>query len=257
VAKRKAATAVSLRRPKSNVFASETELCVEFAEYAKTLGWRVYPETSGFDLLLVAAPEVKTVGARPGEQIGVQAKLTVNMHLFAQAIPNARANAGPNFFAVLVPSADTDCFAVARRLGVVVFTAAMYRKWSDPPWQKKLGGLEHLIARHHVFDAPAWTPEVEIWTPPGVKSPSIITPWKIDAVKLCLLGEKKGFLTTVDFIEHGISTTLWVARKWIVDTGDKIGKRKKYRLGEVTPHLLWPEITEALRRRADKPSEEA
>lgn len=53
-----------MRRRIEQIFKTEAELCLAFSEVATAAGWTVYPETGGWDQLLVNAA---------GEQIGVQA----------------------------------------------------------------------------------------------------------------------------------------------------------------------------------------
>ena len=103
---------MSRRRKQS--FASEAEMVAAFVGAVERINhryrdkpddpmrWTVYPETGGFDLLLVQDAT--------GDQLAVEAKLTFNLKVLEQVLPG-RFDAtwrhpakGPDFRAVLVPS---------------------------------------------------------------------------------------------------------------------------------------------------------
>jgi len=233
-------------------YASESELCKTFVPYAKSMGWRVFPETSNHDLLLVATAAVKTINAVPGDQIGVQAKLKDNIEVLCQAMPKEWDAVGPHYHAVLVPVASEGFRKIARRLGLLIFQgtkAGPYAK--SPPRRSVDKELFYLpITRKHYYSKADWHPEVELWTPPGVPSPSSVTPWKVSAVRLCIEAERKGYLTSDDFRKRSVSMGRWVRFGWVVDSGEKIGRGKKYILGtnphDPPPHKRWPEIAAQL-----------
>lgn len=240
-------------------YKAERDLCALLSERALEQGWRVFPETGDHDLLLVAGEDVKTMNARPGDQIGVQAKLHANIEVLAQAMPDPWSETGPHFHAVLVPVAVREFTSVAGRCGILVMEATKriydhgVRKWV------RTRGIDHELrylppSMRHYYDEMTWHPEIEILVPAGVKSPRRVTPWKIDAVRLCLEAEKKGFLTTADFGHARVSMTVWRQKGWIEPTGEKIGRSKKYRLVDSAnpPHLRWPEIAERLRADDDE-----
>lgn len=247
-----------MREKFKNLYTSENELCRGFAEYAQELGWKVYPETSNQDMLLIATDKVEIAGASAGTQIGVQAKMVDNLDVLAQAMPSVEEK-GPHYHAVLVPRAKENFKYLARRLRIVIFTGMEftypeqqdYRKWRDKTWLKSFrGNLTSLPRAYQLYyDEPLWHPDIEIWTPPGVKSPKSLSPWKINSVRLCLHGLKKGYLTSADFKEFNISMKRWVDSKWIVDTGEKHWRYKKFVLntGAGAPHEKWPEIAEAIK----------
>lgn len=92
----------------SPTFETEAALCQAFIRSVPA-EWIVYPETAGWDILLV-----HRIG---GWQIGVEAKQTLNAKVLCQAIDGVRYNAdGPDFRAVLV--------------GRVVAENAHYSTWS-------------------------------------------------------------------------------------------------------------------------------
>lgn len=236
-----------------NPYKSEEELCSGFAEYARSAGWRVYPETSNWDLLLVATPEVKTKNVRSGDQLGIQAKLNANIEVLRQAMPQPDARRGPNFHGVLVPRVTPDFREVAHGLFITPI-AGTRNVYTDRP--KTVQGFKHqLLFLNPLFrleySEPLWCPEVEVWTPAGVPSPASLTPWKFKAVRLCIEGRAKGFLTSSDFYAQRMGKTLWIRNGWVVELGEqeKYGKQKKYVLTDKAPDHIYPEITKALLER--------
>lgn len=114
--------------------ARETDLCDRIREWSERQGFEVYPEVSGWDLVLVTA-EPRTLDARgralnvmPGEQVGIHAKLRANCEVLCQAYPNADPEFvnwthGPTFPMVAVPVAGNGFSFVAARLGIGVITS--------------------------------------------------------------------------------------------------------------------------------------
>lgn len=233
-----------------NIYKTENELCNIFIVYAKNNNWKVFPETSNFDILIV----------KNNFQIGIQAKLIPNIEVLDQAIAGRQsdninikwANPSPHIRAVLVPHASREFKNIANALGVFVIEGMKQIRdimAGQKYWIKEISGLDGYSKKHLTYPAKlCWTPEVEIDTPAGVKSPKIITQWKIKAVKLCLLLEAKGYLTIKDFKEAKVSSTLWIKKRWLIDSGDKEGGLKKYiRTNIILPHEKYPEITEKLK----------
>jgi len=232
-------------------YKSEAELCEVFMDHARSLGWRVFPETSDHDILLVATSDVKTFGAQQGDQIAVQAKLRTSVDVIFQAMPKSWTSKGPHYHAVLVPHASSEFSTVARHCGVVVIEGTR-RVWKSGQWglePSATGQLSFLpLSLRHYYDHMEWHPDVEILVPAGVPSPTRITPWKIGAVRLCIDALRKGFITTADFRSAGISVARWRQKKWIAPTNERIGRSTKYVLVPENrpPHILWPEIFEKL-----------
>ncbi len=225
-------------------YATESDLCIGFAEYAKTIGWKVYPETSGADLLLVATAEVRTRGCRPGDQVAIQAKLRANVEVLYQALPKMRSTKGPNFTAVLVPRCTHDFRAVAQNLSIITLTAYTYRRSSHFTRDPGFGFLQINATHRHEYGEPLWVPDAEVWTTPGVKNPKSITPWKMKAIRLCVKAKSQGYLLASDFREVGMSMTTWRREKWLKDSGLRIGKQTRYVLDDVQkpPHILYPDL---------------
>lgn len=228
----------------SQRYVREVDMCSAFRDLARRHGFAVHSETDGFDMLLVAD---RASGFSKGDQIGVHAKLHANFRVLAQCIPRDPARSGPDYYAVLVPSADSDFRVVAHALRIAVLEGG---RIADPQARLFDGAAWH----RHSACAPSWVPECEVHDlPAGGVAPKLMTPWKMAAVKLCLLAEQRGFLTERDFSEADMSMGLWRAKQWIKAAGSVVhGGRKVTRYVLVDerrpPHLLHPEIVTALSR---------
>lgn len=213
------------------IFAKETELCAAFMKCLPQ-GWTAYPETGGFDILLVRDDRF---------QIGVEAKLRLNAKVISQAAEPtsyySTTSAGPDCRAVLVPSSGgTDLSSVCALLGLTVIglrdeNAAMlqyrtgpfqprYRFYPDLPrmdvrgsWGED-GWYERCPSKR--LRLPDYVPDVT----PGDSAPVALTHWKIKAIKIAVTLEKRGFLTRADFKHHEISMPRWVQNSWIVGIGN-------------------------------------
>src|SRR4028119_817912 len=103
----------------SQTFTRKADLCAAFMAVLPE-GWVAYPETGGFDLLLVRAAD--------GLQIGVEAKLRLNAKVIRQACepsrPDQLTGPNPDCRAVLVPqgAAGADLIELCRLLGLTVTT---------------------------------------------------------------------------------------------------------------------------------------
>jgi len=176
--------------------------------------WTIYPETAGWDLLLVD---------EAGVQVGIEAKLSLNAKVICQALPCATWTDadGPDYRAVLVP--DRACqghmHPIARALGLTIITVSksdsrydMGRIRISPPG---------LPDEHSGYDwdlrewvswlptqrcpLPAYVPDVQ----GGKPCPVALTDWKIKAIKLLILLERRSYVTRRDMKHLGISPTRW------------------------------------------------
>lgn len=223
---------------------TEADLCSAFID-ALEPGWTVYPETAGWDILLAleqrrpsTATEARaekwthrcTHPLEPGTQLGIEAKLRGNCTVLRQALPGLSwcdidEQPGPDFRAVLVPRASPDFGTIAAALGLIVIEGEPGRNAHLGP---VAGHLESMLRHRPVWDHSRRhkLPEVVPDVPAGVPSPSTLSRWKIQAVRLCVLLRDRGFLTHVDFKQHGVSTTRWY-HNWIVK-GDKVGRIQRW-----------------------------
>lgn len=230
----------SIRRedPRAEFKGSESALCDVLAERARVEGFRVVPECSGWDLILVA-PETE-------EQIGVQAKLRPNLEVLGQAIVGPRRRS-PDVIAVLVPNVVRHFDTVAAELRIGVFTPRSLRVGLGPLWMLGSG------PRRDVSAGRCWVPPVgiDVAIPAGVPSPRTISPWKIAAARLCLRLRAGETLTRADFASAGVRVDNWIRAGQVVRVE---GARGRYAIGGPDagglplPDESMPEVVEAVRR---------
>jgi hypothetical protein len=175
--------------------------------------WTVYPETGGWDLLLVDDA---------GVQIGVEAKLSLNAKVICQALPGHRWSdgEGPDYRAVLVPfdKVQGHLHPIAAALGLTVLSVRReegYRNmvdvWISPQTLPDENGdtwglcdwFSWLPAKRCAL--PEYVPDVE----GGKPCPVALTTWKIKAIKLMILLDRRGGVTRADMKHLGISPTRW------------------------------------------------
>jgi len=188
-------------------FATEADLCASFLAWSKRFaGWTAYAETAGWDILMAHAD---------GTQIGIQAKLRLNIKVIAQAIEEkwAISSPGPDFRAVLVPGND-GYSSICAALGLTVITADNYWGAKVDTFSPDLGShswQEWFYAnpkkRHEL---PEYIPDVVAGSP----APMQLTRWKIGALKIAALIELRGHVTRTDFQEVGIDHRRWV-QAWL------------------------------------------
>lgn len=210
---------------KERAFTSEADLVAAFCDCLDPKWWRTNPshapkwvqyhETAGWDLLL-AHPET-------GEQVGIEAKLTLNAKVLEQALPGRWADdVGPDYRAVLVPEdgLQNHLANLAKHLGIVVITVRRKNgRWAsaavplDCPFDY---GPSLPTAEWDRRDWPHWCPAERCKLPDyvpdvtgGHAAPVALTEWKIKAIKLMVLLERYGYVTRRDMKALGISPTRW------------------------------------------------
>lgn len=202
-------------------FAKETDLCAAFIA-ALPEGWTAYPETGGFDILLVRGVD--------GMQIGVEAKLKLNAKVVAQSAETGsyyevdREN--PDCRAVLVPDGvGSDLATVCHLIGITVIRmrhGPEVRHYSSPFHPTLPDGKndywrddwsERYPARR--VAVPDWVPDVRA----GDSAPVALTTWKIGAIKLVITLQRRGYLTRHDFAHFKISMSRWTQQGWLVKDG--------------------------------------
>lgn len=221
------------RAKKVPLFQSEAALCDAFMAWARARGWTPYPETAGWDVLVVI---------EGGLQIGVQAKLRFNLKVLAQTFPRLEpgfyANEhGPNYRAILVPD-TADCLWLAESLGLLVFRPGSewerrhlgrFGRESTDDWTMPGAfsgypgpGEESRLAR--IFD---WNPEKQHElpefvpdVPAGVSGPAQLTPWKIAALRALAILEIDGHITRREIMKLGMDARRWCSGDgWLVPAG--------------------------------------
>ncbi len=218
-------------------FPSESALCDEFTGLARAQGYRVFPECSGWDLLLMDPTS--------GLQVGVQAKLKATPEVLLQALqPSDFSARGPDVHAVLVTD-HLHNYAwqmIARELRLLVIAGTEWA-FTDFPVREL---IEDAPRWHH--RDPAWVPDFEVpGMSGGASGPRQLTPWKIAAVKLCAKLRARGYLTRADFDRANVSLQRWVyaPQPWL--RGERHGKQYRYvATGHPLPDELYPEVAAAL-----------
>ncbi|MCK5446370.1 MAG: hypothetical protein KAI73_12155 [Rhodospirillaceae bacterium] len=228
---------------------TERDLCAVFmAEVRGKYGdnkWTVYPETGGFDILLVR---------NDGFQIGIEAKLRLNAKVVSQALParwypSQGDNIGPDCRAVLVPAEgriNADFIKICECLGITVLLCRVIpeneRRWRrfNHAIQPELPSDAQWLYRDEWFECcpdkritlPEFVPDCDA----GCPSPLMLTPWKIKAIKIIVLLKKYGSVSRQDFKELKIDAGRWTqGTGWLALSE----KRGIYVEGEQLPNLAF------------------
>lgn len=207
-------------------FEKETDLCAAFIKAVETGGgsmrhekWTAYAETAGFDILLVRESD--------GAQIGVEAKLRLNVTVVCQSLPDWRwhnVSEGPDYRAVLVPGGCSDhgLGEICRALGVTVIRV-LDEDQNRNDFQPHLPSEDiHFSGREWLEWCPAQRCKLPDYVPDvvaGASGPSKLTQWKIGAIKLAIIMEERP-VTREDFRHLGISPSRWTQSPyaWLVKT---------------------------------------
>jgi hypothetical protein len=227
-------------------FTTEAELCDALAQVAPGDGWDVFPEVGGFDLVLVwngsrAAPGVYGSASvplvEPGWQLGIDAKMRANVDVLEQCAFRMDQSARPDCGAVLVPEASDAFRAVARRLGLLVFTA-QHCVARNP-------GSVYMRDRRHIVEPgsppsvvwraerkPLALPPVPLQGSGGQASPRVLSPWRVSALRCCIALRARGSLTRAEGKAIGIDLSDWLQRGWVLSDG---GRPARYTLNPTPP----------------------
>mgnify|MGYP000400939457 CR=1 FL=1 len=201
--------------------ADSADLCADFIKTVSKIrnsDWIAYPETADWDILLVRRSD--------GLQIGIEAKLRLNLKVLSQALPSNSVwtqwrGDGPDCRAVLVPrgACNTEAAAIAKYLGITVIKMgsmpdekAYFPNW-DYVFYPQLPDEDRDSYDDDWFDfnplircdLPEYIPDVGA----GGSAPVKLTEWKIKAIRLSVLLEKRGYLTAADFKHFRCSMSRW------------------------------------------------
>lgn len=201
------------RAVKPEKWASEAAMCAEFIAYAeRKKKWRAYPETAGWDILMVRVED--------GLQVGIEAKLALNVKVLEQALGTSRYYLpnGPDLRAVLVPRMDTGGLSgIARALGITVICFEPFDRTvhgsnaqARPDLPTDDWSLEynwHPWAPQQRETLPEYIPDVTA----GSSAPVTLSSWKVKAIKLAILLETRP-VTRSDFKALQIDATRWTNR---------------------------------------------
>lgn len=193
-------------------FESEAALCAAFIVWvaAEQKGWTCYAETAGWDILVVHAD---------GTQVGVQAKLRLNIDVIEQVVESIWAQRdGPDFRAVLVPGDCRPRPHLMNALGVTTIKSERRIRGDgfefSPAFEGRYsyGTQWHYANPERRHELPSIVPDV----PAGVPSPAQLTEWKIAALRLVAILDIRGYVTRSDFSHCGIDHRRWVPAGWLV-----------------------------------------
>lgn len=214
---------------KDSPFATEADLCAAYVAWMTTHGWLAYPETAGFDLLLVRRDT--------GHQLGIEAKLTLNAKVVDQILPGDSAyggyyESGPDFRGVLVGGIG-GAHGLKRLLevcGVMVFTPKPgMQRWSRTrgnyvatEWEFPHEPSRYECSWHDWNPAKRCElPEIVPDVPAGVPAPIQLTPWKIGALKVIALLELQGVVNRTEVRACGVDPRRFCASDgWLKPEGE-------------------------------------
>jgi hypothetical protein len=217
---------VQRRGKRREIYRSEVELCSAFLEtfrreYAGK--WVAYAETEGWDILLVRLKD--------GFQIGIQAKLTLNIAVINQCLASGESagEVGPDCRALLVPQSGGSSYqAVCQYIGLTIVSVLPQRACIEPklpgPNTRSPKSAWHEWCPTNRHSLPIYIPDVVA----GASAPVRLTPWKIKALKIAALIEARGSVSRSDFKHIGLDPRRWTARNgWLLasSVGYVPGKR--------------------------------
>jgi len=204
-------------------FDSEAQMCGLFIEVAtgeianrdgrrlRRKEWKAYPEVWG-DILMVH---------ETGFQVGIEAKLRLNDDVLLQIMENEYSPTapGPDCRAVLVPYGTGSRLhhEVCTRLGIQVITiTAEPEPWQplvtpDMPNEYTWGEKWPLMLPTQRVKLPEFVPDV----PAGAKAPLRLTDWKIKAIKIACILERRGWLCRQDFKHIQIDHRRFLDSQWL------------------------------------------
>jgi hypothetical protein len=213
----------------------ESDLCADLRPWLEKAGLIVYPEVSDIDL--VAVPNGATAGSfvRPEEDrllrqeprwedtdcIAIQAKLAANCEVLEQAVWRSR---GTSIRFVAVRRAGSAFIKIAHQLGVgVLIMEEAKLSWSTKGgtlWGRPALGWRLVPApKRWPVKKPLELPRVVTDLPAGCASPSPLTKWRERALLICHILRTRGWVTSADFKEHGITTNYWLRAQLIKAEG--------------------------------------
>jgi hypothetical protein len=202
---------VRRKKTKKQGFKSEADLCSAFMESVKSEypgKWIPYAETEGWDILLVRVKD--------GFQIGIQAKLAFNIAVINQCLEHwySPKEIGPDCRAVLVPRYQGSEFqSICQYIGLTIIKVF---PTGPKRFEPKLPTMKHATQNPHWHEwsplerhpLPCYTPDVVA----GAPSPVRLTQWKIKALRIAALLERRGSVLRSDFRYLGLDPRRWTAR---------------------------------------------
>lgn len=244
---------------------SEVDLCDRLRDWAERLGFEVYPEVSGWDLVLAAAePRVlckldmayegerlgpQTIHA--GVQVGIHAKLRANCEVLVQALPphddypNIRRY--PNRPFVAVPRPGEAFCVLARRLGIGVLDTEgrkPHRTWRGVLEKKPDSRYEPEVRvwpRAHHHEQLELPPVASRAIRAGAPSPRVLSAWRANAIRFLLWARTVESFRVADLARFGI------ARNWADRWGEHVETVPEMRRGRTVRVNVYKLTTKAER----------
>ena len=202
-------------------FATEADLCRAFLSCLPK-EWTAYSETGGFDILLVHN--------KSGHQVGIEAKLTLNAKVIAQAVNGRHSiytDQGPDYRGVLVGHIVADNLPLAKALNINVIELRRSENMrtfklnigSKLPSFRKYDGTSRWLDTNGWHDE---APEVRLVLPeyipdsePGHPSPQVLSDWKIKAIRVCIYVSKHKTISRKVFRALRIDPGRWMTGYWL------------------------------------------
>lgn len=233
-------------------FKNEAELCEAFTAWAKARGYIVYPETAGWDMLLVDADD---------RQTGIQAKMDLNLKVIAQTLGEGlyRESCGPDHRVVLVPFMREGVEPILARCGIGLFVPRSAKYTMDETKYGLKWNFDPYYGTSPLFDwnpskrceLPDFVPDV----PAGVPSPRTLSPWKVGAMRVLAILEVQGYVTRDDVRTCQNDPRRWCASDgWLAQLGNgRWGRADKTpALGEQHPEIYAQIVAEQRERLSSK-----
>lgn len=204
------------RAAKREQTGSEVDLCDRLRDWAERLGFEVYPEVHGWDLILVAdkptALERHGTEIQPGEQVGVHAKLRSSCEVLMQALPWNDDTPGPRHPFVAVPQAGQGFKFIAHRLGIGVIETDIHGRL--PTWKRAELPPEIKIVG---YARPRPLSVAQLKLPPiasraivaGAPSPRVLSEWRVKALRFLAFARGRTTFTGSDVVRFGLGKS-WV-----------------------------------------------
>lgn len=197
----------------SDAFESEADLVAAFCAEVERLNglehrqgprFTIYHETAGWDLLLVEKTH--------GYQLGIEAKMALTAKALDQSLPSRHSHqSGPDYRAILVPygCVQNHIGRLAAHVGITVIRYGRRVGLSLPNERDDFIWSDwHSWCPAKRCELPDYIPDVS----GGKSAPVMLTPWKVKAIKLLILLERRGFVTRADMNFLQISPTRWTCR---------------------------------------------
>lgn len=234
-----------MKRSAAALYATESHLCDALVENLRNRGdVAAHPEVDGWDLLLVVPAALVARWwlidiATEDLRVGVEAKLRPGLPLLAQVLGRLRWGRRPDAAVLLVPDRSRHLVEVAAALELAVWTPSGHH---NPPSLLPTDGRQRTEPPS--FEVPHLRP--------GQPSPRVLTPWREKAIRLSLRLRDRGFVTSADFRELGISPRWWTGPGGVlVRDGEDEKRRRRFVAcpGVTLPDVGWEAVAEQIRDR--------